>query len=118
MNIEFSIWLATRTRWVHLTKTIEMPTVPRVGEWMKFRNSELGDYFGFRVSEVTYREGGLVEVWTELLDNVDNRMYSFDDESEFDEYLASYQAEGWICPRGVSPNRRLASPGSIAPDHE
>jgi hypothetical protein len=28
MDIEFSIWLASKTRWAHLTKTINMQTVP------------------------------------------------------------------------------------------
>ena len=107
MELEFSIWLATKTRWAHLTKVIAMPTVPRVGEFLKFRNAVVGDYFAFRVSEVTYREGGVVEVWTELLDNIDNRMYSFEEEDEFDEYVNSYLAEGWQCPRGIGPNQRL-----------
>ena len=111
MDIEFSIWLATKTRWTHLTKVIHMPVVPRVGEFMKFQNAVVGDYFAFQISEVTYREGGRIEVWTELLDNIDNRMYSFEDEEEFDVYFNSYLAEGWQCPRGVGPNRRLAVSG-------
>jgi len=53
-----------------------MPAVPRVGEFLKFRDAVVGDYFAFQVSSVTYREDGHVEVWTELLDNIDNRMYS------------------------------------------
>ena len=62
MNLEFNIWLASKTRWAHLTKVIAMPVVPRVGEFLKFRNPVVGDYFAFRVSEVTYREGGLIDV--------------------------------------------------------
>ena len=108
MDLKFSIWLATKTRWTLLTKVITMPAVPRVGEFMKFNNAVAGDYFAFQVSQVTYREGGLIEVWTELLDNVNNRMYSFEEEAEFDEYLNSYLAEGWQCPSGVGPNRKLA----------
>lgn len=93
-----------------------MPTVPRVGEFMKFQNAALGDYFAFQVSSVTYREGGLVEVWTELLDNIDNRMYSFEEEHELDEYLNSYLAEGWQCPRGVGPNRRTGASAHTSDD--
>ncbi len=109
MNIQFSIWIATKTRWTHLTKVIDMPVVPRVGEFMKFRNGKVGDYFAFRVSQVTYRESGEVDVWTELLDNVNDRMYSFEDEAEFDDYHHSYLEEGWQCPRGVGPNTQYAS---------
>lgn len=111
MDIEFSIWLATRTRWAHLTKTMSMPVVPRVGEHVKFRNEVVGDYFAFRVSAVTYRESGGIEVATELLDNIDDRMFSFEAEEEFDEYFASYLAEGWRCERGVGPNRRIKPDG-------
>jgi hypothetical protein len=109
MKVQFSIWLATKTRWAHLTKDIDMPVMPRVGEFMKFKNGKAGDYFAFKVAQVTYREGGDTEVWTELLDNVDNRMYSFEEEAEFDEYFASYLQEGWSCERGVGPNRRYKS---------
>lgn len=106
VDIEFSIWLAIRTRWAHLCKLIDLPTVPRVGEYMKFTNEKLGDYFGWEVTQVTYRESGAIEVWTELFDNIDERMYSFETEEEFDECFASYVAEGWVCPFGVKPNRR------------
>jgi hypothetical protein len=116
MNLELSIWLASKTRWAHLTKVIDMPVVPRVGEFLKFRNAVVGDYFGFQVSEVTYREGGNIEVWTELLDNIDDRMYSFEEEAEFDEYFHSYLAEGWQCPRGVGPNRRIHSAAPTSRD--
>lgn len=108
MNVEFSIWLATKSRWAHLTKTIAMPAIPRVGEYVKFRNEQMGDYFAFRVAQVTYREEGQVEVWTELFENIDERMYSFEDEAEFDEYFASYIAEGWRCERGIGPNNSSA----------
>jgi hypothetical protein len=107
MEIEFSIWLASKTRWAHLTKVISMPTVPRVGEFMKFRNEKVGDYFAFEVIQVTYREVGPLEVSTELLDNTDDRMYSFEEEPEFDEYLNSYLKEGWRSDRGVGPNNRI-----------
>jgi hypothetical protein len=111
VDIEFSIWLGTTTRWAHLIKVIDMPVVPRVGEFMKFQNAVVGDYFAFRISEVTHREGGRIEVCAELLNNIDNRIYSFEEEAEFDEYFTSYLAEGWQCPRGVGPNRRLAGAG-------
>jgi hypothetical protein len=109
LQIEFSIWLATRTRWAHLTKTIPMAVMPRVGELVKFRNETVGDYFAFKVTSITYRESGVIEVWTELLDNIDGRSYSFEEEGEFDEYFASYLAEGWHCDK-VGPNTRYRGP--------
>jgi hypothetical protein len=109
MKIRFSVWIASKTRWSHLTKVVEMPVVPRVGEFMKFRNAKLGDYFAFQISQVTYREAGEIDVWTELLGNVDDRMYSFEEEAEFDDYYHSYLEEGWECPRGVGPNTKYGS---------
>ena len=58
MKVQFCIWLATKTRWTLLTKDIDMPVMPRVGEFMKFKNGEVGDYFAFKITQVTYREGG------------------------------------------------------------
>ena len=109
VDLEFSIWLASRTRWAHLTKTISMPVMPRVGEYVKFRNEQEGDYFPWRITEITHRESGPIEVWTELLDNVDNRMYSFEEEQEFDDCFQSYANEGWRCERGVRPNTQYQS---------
>lgn len=108
MKITFSIYLATKSKWAHLTKTINMPVVPRVGEHMKFKNDEMGDYFAFDVVEVTYRESGEIEIMTGLLNGDDGREYSFDGEAEaeFEEYYESYLQEGWVCERGVGPNRR------------
>ena len=106
MDVEFSIWLASKTKWAHLSKTISMVAIPRVGEFMKFQNKEVGDYFAFEVSQVTYHENGHIEVWTELLGNIDDRMYSFEEEEDFDEHFASFLAEGWKCERGVGPNKR------------
>lgn len=108
IEIEFSIWLASKTRWAHLAKIVELPAVPRVGEFVKFRNEKQGDYFAWEVSQVTYRESGTVEVWTKLLDNTDERGFSFEAESDFDEYFQSYVAEGWRCERGIGPNRHRA----------
>jgi len=107
VEIEVSIWLASKTRWAHLVKTLTTPTVPRVGEYMKFKNAEVGDNFPWKVTQVTYREAGTIEVWTELLDNIDERGYSFENESDFDSYFNSYCVEGWRCERGIKRNARL-----------
>ena len=116
VEVEFSIWLASKTRWAHLTKTISMPTVPRVGEFVKFRNKKVGAYFPWQVSEVTYCESGEIEVWTGLLDNIDGRGYSFESEEEFDEYFQSYVSENWRCERGIKPNTRFKGGAESAVD--
>ncbi len=107
MDVDVSIYLATKTRWAHLKKSVSLAAIPRVGESVKLRNAEMGDYFAFEVASVTYREGDGAEVMTELLDNVDGRMYSFEEERELDDYVASFLNEGWRCERGIGPNRRI-----------
>ena len=103
--MEFSIWLASKQHWVHMTKDITLPVIPRVGEFIKFHSEELGDYFPWKITQITYRESGKIEVWTELFDNIDNRMYSFEDDDEYYEYYEAYLAEGWIASRGVKVNQ-------------
>ena len=92
-----------------MVKIISMPVVPRVGEFMKFSNSEMGDYFSWEIIDVTYRETGKIEVRMDLLDDIDGRGYSFEEESEFDEYYNSYLSEGWICEQGPKENTRYKS---------
>lgn len=60
---------------------------PRVGEWVKLRNEEHGNYFAIRIAEVTHIEKEGVDVMLEALDL---------EEEELDEYVASYKAEGWL----------------------
>ena len=90
--------------------------MPRVGEFLKLANRKVGDYFSWEVTDVTYREGGSVEIATELLENIQDRGFSFETEEEFDEYLNSYIAEGWRCDRPVSENKRVKnqSPGGTS----
>ena len=111
IELVVSIYIASKTRWAHLEKPVRLPVVPRVGEWLKLTNPVMGDYFGWCVAEVTYRESGGVEVMTELLDATDGRGYSFEEEQEFDECLRSYQACGWTSPRGIKPNTRYKGSG-------
>lgn len=106
-QLTFSIWLASKTRWAHLTKTIDMQAVPRAGEFVKFTLKGEDDYVPWRVSEITYRESGAIDISTELLDDLDGRGFSFSEEEEFDETLAEYQASGWNCPRGIKPNTHV-----------
>ncbi|WP_372836257.1 hypothetical protein [Pontibacterium sp.] len=106
IEMEFSIWLASKTRWVHLTKAISLPVVPRVGEHIKFKSKELGDYYPWKVTQVTYRESGVIEVWTELLEDINGRGYSFEEEDDFDEYHNAYIEEGWQAPHGIKRNTK------------
>jgi hypothetical protein len=115
MRIRFSIYLASKTRWAHLSKIVDLLAIPRVGEYVKFSNTELGDYFPWRVVEVTHREDAEVEIQTDLLNDVDGRGYSFEEESEFEEYFESYVKAGWSCSRGPQPNRRVAGSAVIRP---
>ncbi len=110
VDVRVSIWVASPTRWAHLEKVIAMSVVPRVGEFLKLRNRELGDYFPWKVTEITHREGGAIELSTELLDNIDGRWYSFESESELDECFQSYLGEGWTSERGIVRNTRLLGP--------
>ncbi len=104
VEAEVSIWIASKTRWVHLSKPIQFQALPRVGEYLKLKNDRLADYFAWKVTEITHREPMKIEVSTELLDNIENRMYSFEDEEEFDEYYDAYVQAGWTAPQGVSAN--------------
>ena len=84
-----------------------MQVVPRVGEYVKFTIKGEDDYVPWRISEIIYRESGAIDVWTELLDDVNGRGYSFEEEEEFDQALHEYQTAGWDCDRGVKPNVRV-----------
>ncbi len=104
IEIEFNIYLASKKEWAHLLKNVRLAAVPRVGESVKFSNRVVGDYFSWTVNQVTYRENGVIEVTTDLLDNINCRMYSFEEHDEFLEYYHSYLNEGWISPNGVKVN--------------
>lgn len=98
--------MASKTRWTHLTKMIEMQAIPRIGEFVKFTITGEDDYVPWKITEIAYRESGSIEVSTELLDDVDGRGYSFTDEEDFDEALKEYKSSGWECPRGIKSNQR------------
>ena len=107
VEAEVSIWMASPTRWVHMTKVIRFQVLPRVGEFLKLQNQELGDYFGWEVTSIVHREPLGIEIATELLDDIEGRGFSFESEAEFDEYLEAYGREGWKAPSGVTPNQRV-----------
>lgn len=84
---ETRLYLRSPTQLAFLTKPVEFAFAPRVGEWVKLRNEEHGNYFSIRIDHVTHIENEGVDVMLEPLD--------LSEEEELDEYIASYQAEGW-----------------------
>lgn len=80
------LYLKSPLRLAPLQKPVEFLFAPRVGEWVKLRNAEMGNYFAIRIDEVTHVEGEGVDVKLAPLEL---------EEEEFGLYLASYQAEGW-----------------------
>ena len=84
---ETRLYLRSPTRLAFLTRRVEFSFPPRVGEFVKLRNAEHGNYFAIRIAELTHVESEGVDLMLESLDVV---------EEELDEYVASYQAEGWL----------------------
>lgn len=91
------LYLKSPTRLAFLKRTVEFSFPPRVGEWVKLRNAELGNYFAIRIAELTHVEGEGVDLLLAPLEIQDD---------ELDEYAASYQAEGWLLvPKPGDPTR-------------
>ena len=105
INMQFSIWIASKTKWAHLIKDIQLESVPMVGNYIKF-NCFNYDYIPWKITQITFRENCKIEVWTELLDNIDNRNYSFEEENEFLECYNDFLKDNWICERGIGENTR------------
>ena len=106
ITITFAIYIESRTRRVRLEKSIKMSYIPRVGECMKFKNEEEGDYFGWRISSITYRErNNEIYIMTEIMKTFghipDEESDKKENEEEFDSLYSSYIKEGWISPFGT-----------------
>lgn len=103
--VKVSLYLVTGGRIARLQKTIAFAVLPRVREFVKVLNRVHGDYFAFQVVQVTHREEGSPEIWLQLTTLKDGKsVVDFFEETELDEYLTSYQREGWILA-SVRPNR-------------
>lgn len=112
INVEVSLYLASRERLARLQKSVAFAALPRVREFVKVRNREQGDYFAFNVVQVTHREGELPELWLQLTNFVEGRsVVSFLEDCELDEYVVGYKLEGWTLASLV-PNRTFRSDGS------
>lgn len=106
------LYLDSPSRLVLLEKRIEFHALPRTGEFFKAANRKMGDYFGFRIGEVTHRETTGPELMLDRLPPSDGRDTAFT-EQELDEYVASYLVEGW-----THISTRPRSPGSqVSDDH-
>jgi hypothetical protein len=88
------MYLDSPTRLCRLERVVEFHALPRIGEWLKLSNAEMGDYFAFSVREVTHRQGDYPEIVLDRLPPEDGKNVAFD-EVELEEYVASYAAEGW-----------------------
>ena len=93
-------------------KSISLPSVPRVGEYIRFQTENEDDDYSWEIREIKHYESGRIEVWTELLDNIDDRMYSFESEDEFQEYYDKYIAAGWKAPYGIRENKQYKGKSS------
>lgn len=96
IDIDVALYFDTETRIIRLEKRICLPLLPRVGESIKFANSELGDYFAFTVEQVTHRENGIPEIWAtthELTEWKTKRCHW--DTDDLDSDVSSYLEEGW-----------------------
>lgn len=80
------LYLKTPTRLAFLKRQVQFLIPPRVGEFVKLRNAEQGNYFAIRISELTHIESECIDLMLEALDL---------EEEELEPYIVSYQAEGW-----------------------
>jgi hypothetical protein len=113
IEVDVCLYIASHARVARLQKLLGFVVLPRLGEFVKIRNREQGDYFAFTVAQVTHKEGGPPELWLELTTAVGDRsMVDLFEDSELDEYVASYLREGWTLA-SVVPNRmQLGNPNS------
>ena len=91
------LYLGSETRLAFLEKEVEFVSMPRMGEWLKLKNDKMGDYFAFRIQEVTHREGRTPDIMLELPLGSEGRPEFSGREEELDEYVQSYVREGWGC---------------------
>jgi hypothetical protein len=99
------LYLDSPSRLCRLEKLVEFHAMPRVGEWLKLVNPKMGDYFGFRVAEITHREGSVPELMLARLEPAVGNAAAFP-EDELEEYLSSYVECGWKHVSSV-PNPHL-----------
>ena len=87
------LYLLSEETTAFLRKEIDFPVLPRTDEWIKLKNEEMGNYFAFKIYEVTHREGALTELTLQPLMSGSN--YDYFSKKELVEYIASYTSQGW-----------------------
>jgi hypothetical protein len=114
---DVAMYLATPKRLVRLTKRLSFCTLPRLNEFIKIKNQSLGDYFAFLVVQITHKEDGVPELWihTSIFLNGRTRI-SFWPEEELDEWIASYEEEGWELQSDVENRMFREDDGSMVLD--
>ena len=88
LNCSVHLYLESPREIALLEKSLVFPAMPRVGEFAKLKNSEMGDYFAFGVTSVTYREEHAPEIMLKSLAPLN--------EDELVEYVNSYVSQGWV----------------------
>ena len=123
VEAQVSLYLASHARLARLEKTVAFMALPRIREHVKLRNRELGDNFAFTVVQITHREDSLPELWLHSMSFINGRsVVDFFQDAELEEYIKSYQAEGWIM-KSLLPNRSIGKDeyshwSDLAPDGE
>lgn len=110
ITVLVTMYLGSPTTLVRLEKQIQLPALPRAGEWMKFENQQEGDHILYQVRDVIYRERGNPSIVLEFLKDGPSH-YLLLEEDELSEFIASYVAEGWVRKSEVS-NRTFLNDGS------
>jgi len=115
IELDVALYLVTETRIALLEKRISLPVLPRVGEGIKFSNSELGDYFSFYVEQFTHRENSVPEIWATTRQITDVKIKEdYWHEEELDGDIATYVSEGWQLKTCHAKKGQNFQPGGAA----
>ena len=115
---EVSLYLISMDTIALLQKTMMFSSLPRVGEFVKLNNRQMGDYFSFSVEQVTHREDDMPTLWLHLIRKSNGTTtVDFIATEEIPEYIDSYKNEGW-CLISKRPNRTFLADTPIRSDAE
>lgn len=93
MKIDATLYWVSDQRIARLSKQLDLPVLPRTGEFIKIRNQVLGDYFAFEVTEVTHREGRIPEIRLRINYHPGDDL---PDDQSLESDINTYVAEGWF----------------------
>lgn len=92
MKIDATLYWVSDQRIACLVKRLDLPVLPRTGEFIKIRNQVLGDYFAFMVTEVVHREGRIPEIRVRIDHHPGDDL---PDDQGLESDANTYVAEGW-----------------------